>query len=326
MMSFRRKAPRGDNVRQGSKLHPWLWLAISLLSGVSCSEYGLATAAEGQPPPAATSPQAPVPSEPASPPCALPFTPVAVPVAQRRAIPAREVRVWTPCGEAPAEGWPFLMVLDGDLADRRAFAVISTLRRLIQDGRVPATVVIAVPSRVDRNRELSARASRFVDFLADAVWPAVHEDVPLSPAGAVVGYSYGGLVAVTAGAERPDRFDTVIAMSPSLWFRRRVALRKVRRAPRLARRWWVDIGSLEGRPGEAVPYMVADARRLRDLLIGRGLVLGESLGYFEAPGRRHSPYEAAPRMPRALAFALAGPAAASPAASEGAEAPGRSAP
>lgn len=234
----------------------------------------------------------------------LRFRSLVVPVEGRRAIRDRDVQVWVPEGSAPPSGWPFLVVTDGDLADTPTFHVIYTLRTLVDEGDVAPTVVIAVPSRVERNRELSARAPEFADFLADAVWPAVDARAPLAEKGAVLGYSFGGLAAVHAGVERSDRFDTVVAMSPSLWYRRRAVLRRVRRAREVSTRWWLDIGSLEGRPGEDVPYMVADARRLRDLLTARGLVLDVDLGYYEAPGRRHSMDEAGLRMQRALRFAL----------------------
>jgi enterochelin esterase-like enzyme len=219
-------------------------------------------------------------------------------------LPPRPITLFVPEVEAPDSGFPFLVVTDGDLAATHHFDVPRTLATLMRQGRVAPTVVVAVPSREDRDRELSTRARAFVTFVADVVLPAARARVPLRPSGAIFGYSFGGLAAVVGGAFRPEVFSRVIAMSPSLWFHRREVLRDVHAAPRLADRWWLDVGTEEGRRGETVPYMVADARQLRDDLARRGFTLGQDLGYREAPGRDHAMEEAGARMRDALGFAL----------------------
>jgi len=222
-------------------------------------------------------------------------------------VPERAAEIFAPQTQPPEGGWPFLVVTDGDLAGTEVFDVHDTIRRLVHEGRVPPTVVIAIPSQVERNSELSARATAFADFVADVVLPAVENEVPLATAGNILGYSFGGLAAVIAGVERTDRFRGVVAMSPSLWFHRRAALQSVHRAESIPDRWWIDVGTEEGDPRDTVPYMVADTRQLRDDLVRRGLELGRDVGYYEAPGSPHAMEEAGKRMEMALAFVLGEP-------------------
>ena len=169
-------------------------------------------------------------------------------------------------------------------------------------------MVIAVPS-VARSQEFTptdhpTNVRGFSAYLVDVVLPAVALRVPLRDAGAILGFSYGGLAAVWAGLLFPQRFAQVFAHSPSLWFDERAVLRAVQDAPRLPGRWWVDVGGAESDVRAAVPPMVSDARALRDVLIDRGFELGGALGYHEAPGRPHAAQQVGRRMRRALRFSF----------------------
>ncbi len=276
-----------------------LWL-LSVLA--ACAD-------EPVPPPAppaapASTPEAPEASALAEP--ELDYRTVVIDDVGSDSVPPRPVELFIPIAPAPPRGFPFVVVTDGDLA-ATDFRTHEVTRRLSRAGVIDPMVVIAVPSRQDRNRELSVRAGLFVDYLADAVVPRAGAVVALADSGAILGYSFGGLTAVRAGLTRPDRFDRVIAMSPSLWFRRRAALRRAHDAPAIADRFWIDVGTREGNPREVVPYMVADARQLRDDLMRRGLSLGRDLGYYEAPGRMHAMAEAGARMEMALRFTFGPP-------------------
>lgn len=233
-------------------------------------------------------------------------------------IEPRPIELMVPQGDPPSEGWGFVVVTDGDLAFGETYRVGETLRRLVAAGRVEPVVVIAVPAR-ERTEEMtpsraSARALRrgervdeprggvesFADYLVEVVLPRVSQDHRLASSGAILGYSYGGLAAVHVGLRHPDRFASIIAMSPSLWSAQRLVLRAVSEADRLPSRFWIDVGTEEGNPGDVVPYMVADARQLRRDLEARGV----DVGYYEAPNRDHGSDQAGQRMRWALAFGL----------------------
>lgn len=205
-------------------------------------------------------------------------------------IAPRDVELLIPAGVAPPEGgWPFLVVLDGELAFDPSFAVDTHLMALAHEGLIEPRVVIAVPS-VERSRELTptdhpTNVRSFAAYVVNVVLPAVARRVPLREEGAILGYSYGGLAAVWAGLLFSERFVQVFAHSPSLWFDERGVLQAVRAAQRLPIRWWIDVGGGESNIRSAVPQMVGDARTLRGVLIERGFELGGALGYHEAPGR-----------------------------------------
>ncbi|MFT5357120.1 MAG: enterochelin esterase-like enzyme [Polyangiales bacterium] len=234
-------------------------------------------------------------------------------------VQARRVELLIPSTPSPADGFPFLVVTDGDLAfDDAWFGVDSALSTLVNEGTLDPWVLIAIPA-IDRMPEMtptlaSRRALRtgrrleqphrgveaFADYIVDVVLPAVQEEVSLSEHGAVLGYSFGGLAALHIGLRYPEHFPRVIAMSPSLWFSERAALQAVAHASVWPRRVWLDVGTREGNGRQDVPYMVADARQLR-IELERHQV---SVGYYEAIGRPHGSNEAGPRMGDALRYAL----------------------
>lgn len=234
-------------------------------------------------------------------------------------IQARRVELLIPSTPPPADGFPFLVVTDGDLAfDEEWFGVDSSLAALVSEGVLDPWVVIAIPA-IDRTPEMtptlaSRRALRsgrrlenprrgveaFADYIVDVVLPAVEGLVPLQESGAVLGYSFGGLAALHIGLRYPERFPRVVAMSPSLWFSERAALQAVAHASAWPSRVWLDVGTREGNGRQDVPYMVADARQLR-IELERHEV---SVGYYEAIGRAHGSDEAGPRMRDALRYAL----------------------
>lgn len=220
--------------------------------------------------------------------------------------PPRRVVAYVPRADRGAR-LPVLYVFDG----QAAFTVWDLARvvdELVARGDIEPWIVIAIDSGAARTEELARHSERHADFVADVIAPAVDAALPTrtDPAStAVLGFSYGGLAAVRGQLHRPDRFGRVIAMSPSLWFAGRAALTAFRRARGPApTRLWVDIGSREGRPGEIVPYMVGDARALRDAALARGMRFGADLGAYEAIGDDHDMDAAGRRMRTALAFAL----------------------
>ncbi len=205
---------------------------------------------------------------------------------------------------------PVLYVLDGELA-RDTFHIPETIATLVQQDRIDRWIVVAIDSTSDRTREYASEALRFADFVVDVVAPQVEQHFAIRPgreSRAILGYSYGGLAALQMQMGRPEYFGRVIAMSPSLWYRRGAANRAFRRSRALLpHRMWIDVGGREGRENDAIPYMVADARALRDAAIARGMVFGRDVGYDEVVDEAHDMAAAGRRMHAALAFALSRP-------------------
>lgn len=218
---------------------------------------------------------------------------------------ARRVRAWVPA-HAEGERLPVLVVLDGQGASDW-LRVDDTIAALAGEGLLEPWIVLAIDSTLDRTRELARTDGRFARFVRDTILPAARAALPIREGRehtAILGYSYGGLTAVAAAIAEPSTFGRVIAMSPSLWVRRRDVLERFEHARRLPARLWVDVGSREPDPENLIPYMVSDARDLRDLAIHRGMTFGRDVGYDEAIGAEHDMSAGGRRMREALLFAL----------------------
>jgi len=112
----------------------------------------------------------------------------------------------------------------------------------------------------------------------------------------ILGSSMGGLISLYAYFQRPDLFGFCGAMSPALWFGGRQIFEVVAAASPLPGRIYLDIGTDEG--DEAL----VDARRMQELLQGKGYGVGRELLYLEEPGAGHSEAEWADRLYGALRF------------------------
>lgn len=217
----------------------------------------------------------------------------------------RDVRAWVPAHEEGAR-LPVLVVLDGQ-GSETWFRVPQTIAALVREGRIEPWIVLAVDSTADRTRELGRTDARFGRFLADVVLPLARERLPIREgraSTAILGYSYGGLAAVAAGVGAADTFGRVIAMSASLWVDQRAVIARFERARTLPLRLWIDVGSREPDAEDLIPYMVGDARDLRDVALGRGMVFGRDVGFDEALGEGHDMSAAGRRMRAALLFSL----------------------
>lgn len=215
------------------------------------------------------------------------------------------LRAWVPT-HAEGARLPLLVVLDGAGASGW-FRVDQTLAALATEGRIEPWMVLAVESAADRNEVLARTDNQLADFLTQVILPAAEATLPVREgraSTAILGYSLGGLSALAVGISAPERFGRVIAMSPSLWVNERALMPRVEHAETLPQRLWIDVGSEEPDQGELLPYMVADARNLRDLMLFRGLVFGRDVGYLEAMGAGHAMHEGGRRMREALLFTL----------------------
>ncbi len=218
---------------------------------------------------------------------------------------ARRVRAWVPVHPDGAH-LPVLVVLDGQGASDW-LRVDDTIAALSAEQRIEPWIVLAIDSTIDRDRELARTDGQLSRFLRDVVLPAARARLPIREGRehtAILGYSYGGLSAVASVIAEPSTFGRAIAMSPSLWVRERDILGRFEHARQLPVRLWIDVGSREPDDENLIPYMVSDARNLRDLALYRGMIFGRDVGYDEAIGEGHDMRAGGRRMREALLFAL----------------------
>jgi predicted alpha/beta superfamily hydrolase len=148
------------------------------------------------------------------------------------------------------------------------------------------------------------RGREYVSYLAEIIKPLVdarYRTIPGRGTTCVAGSSMGGLISLFAFFARPDVFGVAAAMSPSLWYAGRAIFGTVKTAPFQPGRIYLDVGRREGEE------TLADARRLRDLLLAKGYRKGDQLRYVEDGAGGHEEAAWGHRLRATLPFLLAPP-------------------
>lgn len=251
---------------------------------------------------------------------------------------SRDLAVWLPPGYGrDRRRHPVVYFQDGQnlFAPRTAFLgrdwhAGETAAGLVRARRITPPILVGVGhAGADRMHEYApvpdewtdergakvrsrALAKRYTRFLATEVKPFIDSHyltLPGPRTTAVAGSSMGGLVALYAALWHPRVFGAAAALSPSLWWGDRVALRDfaaLKKQPEL--RLWLDTGTAE--PDWEV------VRLFRDTLTGRGWRLGRDLAYREVPGAGHHEAAWGARLGDVLQFlvgrAVAGPGGGAP--------------
>jgi enterochelin esterase-like enzyme len=231
----------------------------------------------------------------------------------------RTVHVHLPPGysESRPEPYPLLVLHDGQnlFAFREqprggSWHADETVDRLVQDRRIPPIVLLAIDHADERriheftptagSDRTGGGAADYARIVFDAIEAAAGElHVRTDMTGlALGGSSLGGLVTLWMAATYPRRFGKLIAMSPSLWWDRRVMLRLLRRQPIDPETTiWIDAGQRERR-------MVArDTRAVRDLFVDQGV---QRLKYVEDCDGRHDEASWGRRLGDALRWLYGG--------------------
>ncbi|SOC11616.1 alpha/beta hydrolase [Rhodobacter maris] len=217
-----------------------------------------------------------------------------------------------PEGPPPAAGYGIIYAIDAGWT----FGTLREAARLQGGaqaaGAVGPTVIVGIgwpgPDLIDLERRgpdlidpAGAAATR--DLIAQAILPRVEAVLPVDPAHRMLlGHSYGGAFALTAGFARPDLFSHVAAGSPSLWTDPSAfaALR-----PETGPRVFLGIGALERPEAAAVAGEAPErvARLAARDMAGRAEALARQLGValHEFPGQGHGG-SVAPFLAAALTF------------------------
>jgi len=144
----------------------------------------------------------------------------------------RTILVSTPPGyDQTSQSYPVLYMTDGN---QHLTHTRGTVDFLARNGLMPQVIVVGV-NNTDRTRDLSPThiasrtingrvfesptsggASKFLDFFEQELFPYVDANYRTMPLRLFTGHSYGGLFALNAFFTRPEMFDAVLAVSPSL--------------------------------------------------------------------------------------------------------------
>jgi predicted alpha/beta superfamily hydrolase len=217
----------------------------------------------------------------------------------------RNVIVYVPPGYDPEDAtrYPTLYLHDGQNVFDEATSfgdewhVDETAQALIVAGKIEPLIVVGVyntgehrldeytpTARTDKGG--GGRADDYGRMLVEELKPFIDREYNTLPGArntAMGGSSLGGLATMHLGIRYPSAFGKLAVLSPSVWWDDRVILAEVEALPKKThQRIWLDAGTAEGEE------VIADARRLRDLLTGKGWVAGEDLSYMEVADGAHN--------------------------------------
>jgi uncharacterized protein len=220
----------------------------------------------------------------------------------RSSITSRTYRlvVSSPEATAPLTGWPVVYVLDGDLYTEGTIDVHSSLRRVWAP--ISEAVIVGIgypdadaeqvamlrmwdflpvqPGTTDRRRfalqgasermkpELFGGGDAFIRALEKELIPAIDRQLRIDAAHRVlIGHSFAGLAALNVALTRPKLFETVVAVSPTLYFGDRELFRRLPgngSADDLPARLLITVGGLEDPEGAERDALTAAQRELID--------------------------------------------------------------
>jgi len=168
------------------------------------------------------------------------------------------------------------------------------LETLEEAGVEHPAIIVGIPNLgPDRLREYSpfddavrgiGEGVGYLKWIIEVVKPLVDSEfrtLPDREHTTIGGSSMGGLFSLYAIIAGAATFGSAWVMSPALWYADDAIFRWLRRQPGPVGEIYLDVGLREG------DDTVFDARRMRDLLLDRGWVIGTTLSYVEDPEGDH---------------------------------------
>ena len=239
----------------------------------------------------------------------------------------RTLTVWLPPGyddELDAR-YPVLYLHDGQNvfdADRAAFGVSwdahTTAARLIHAGRIRPVILVGIDHAArddeyavhrDTSEMAGGRGALYARFVLDEVKPfldANYRTLADRRHTGVIGASMGGLISLSMARLHPQRFALCGVLSPSLWWGRCKELHEAADGGSWLKRmrFWLDMGTREGKRGRHVTAGIEQARQLVSCFDAAELRPGRDYYYWEVAGGEHNEAAWAARFDKLLLFFL----------------------
>jgi predicted alpha/beta superfamily hydrolase len=236
----------------------------------------------------------------------------------------RRITVLLPPGfERCADHYPVLYLHDGQnlFEDSEAAFGVSwraqlTAERLILARRIVPIILVGIantPARLDEYaphvnaRGTGGRGDLYSHFVLEEVKRFVdanYRTLPERKFTAVGGSSMGGLISLYMAWRFTEQIGQAVVMSPSLWWADCRILRDLATPqPALKKvRFWLDVGTREGRGRGHVPPTVQHTRQLLERFDANGLVPGRHYYYWEVAGGEHNEASWGARFDKVLLF------------------------
>ncbi|MCD4817142.1 MAG: hypothetical protein K8S23_00445 [Candidatus Cloacimonetes bacterium] len=137
----------------------------------------------------------------------------------------RQMLVYLPKGyDVTKKEYPVLYLLDGGYHFHHVTGIVQFLS---SQGLIPQLIVVAIKN-IDRNKDFlptntkkvptSGGAENFLSFISDELIPHIDLNYRTQKYRILVGHSFGGTFSAYTFLEKPDLFDSYIAISPYLHY------------------------------------------------------------------------------------------------------------
>lgn len=149
-----------------------------------------------------------------------------------RPAEVRHINVYKPPGYETCKGpYPVLYMPDGGVQEDFPH-VVEAVDSAIREGEIQPLIVVGIentqrrrdmtgPTQVASDKDIAPQvggSAAFRDFIAKELVPAIEKRYRVNAHRGIIGESLAGLFSVESFLRQPDLFDTVIAISPSLWW------------------------------------------------------------------------------------------------------------
>lgn len=186
-------------------------------------------------------------------------------------------------------------------------AIPATLQRLVASGEIPPTIAVVLDTSTERPTDIANRA-KFDRFVTADLLPWLRTKfgrLPDPKNVAIAGFSVGGLAAAYVAYRHPDVFGNVLTQSGAFWRGNEGAndpaewlTNELRNKPRLALRFYIEVGSGETHRSPNGVIFVEANRHLRDVLAMKGYVFR----YTEVPRNIHDPKHLRPTVAAGIVY------------------------
>jgi len=241
----------------------------------------------------------------------------------------RDVIVFLPPGYGDAANagsrYPVLYMHDGqNLFDAATsfggveWGLDETATKLIEQGKIVPIIIVGICNTSARMTEYTYGADsepkgksgeQYLQFVAEELKPFIDQTYRTKPDRkntAVGGSSLGGLISLYMASTRPDVFSMAAVISPSLFWDNSRAIKEVPSHAPYPKdvKFWVDIGTHEGRPAaDGGPNAaVLNCRQLIAAFDKAGLTRDVNYRYEEIEGAAHNEAAWSARIDRTLLY------------------------
>ena len=148
----------------------------------------------------------------------------------------RKIMIYVPNNGVNSKTYPVVYLLDGAAHFTSVVGMIKQFSQINGNTITPEMIVVAMPN-TNRTRDLTPTKSQpqppmapknltdlsgggknFVSFMEKELFPYIEANYPTAPYRMFIGHSFGGLLVMDTLLDKPELFDSYIAIDPSMWW------------------------------------------------------------------------------------------------------------